>query len=101
MTTEINEETHVDTFIWKSRPNPSEDYAKWILMHFRLPAMQQSLFGKFIKDHKLYCDYEGKAYAVIGASRLGDVWLTSNLKGEFPYELRVCIVDCKNFRPQP
>ena len=100
--TEITEKTHVDSYIWDTLTDGdvNEDYAKWMLMHFRLPALQKSMFKKFLKDQKLFCDYEGKTYAVIGASRLGDIWLTSNLEGEFPYELRVCVFDCKNFRPE-
>lgn len=106
MTTEITENTSADHFIWDDLFLDKEErekfgdtkYAQWILMHYRLPASENSRWKAFISHHKLYCEYEGETYAVIGASRMGDIWLTKNLKGVFPYEKRVCVYDCRNFR---
>jgi hypothetical protein len=97
--TEITESTSVDYFIWEDFN--ADPYAQWVLMHMRLPAVQKSHWRNFVKDKKLFCTYESETYAVIGASRMGDVWLTSNLTGEFPYDKRVCVYDCHNFRDAP
>ncbi len=89
------EGTHVDDFI--DGNYGKESYARFVLFHFRLPAVLKIDFNKFMKDYKLFCTYEGKTYAVIGASRMGDVWLTSDLSGNFPYEKRVSIDECSNW----
>lgn len=58
----------------------------------------------------LYCDYEGKTYTVTGYSRLGDMWLNTNLNidlsvrenrtysydGDTP--MRVSWMECSNYR---
>ena len=78
---------HVDDFIEEF--DQEHAYPKWVLLHFRLSAHLKGLFYPLMKEHKLFCIYEKKKYAVIGASRLGDIWLSSN--GNFPYEKRVMV----------
>lgn len=96
---EQKEPTHVDHFIdfgtgiTKKRRAENEDYARWVLMHFRLPAMLSMAFEPFFKEHKLFAMYQGKKFRVIGASRLGDVWLTSKFENDTGYEHRVCVDD--------
>ena len=83
----INEDregpTHVDEFInygsGMSNHVPNERYARWVLNHFRLPAICKLDFDEFMKDYLLFCIYEGKKYRVPGASSLGDVWLHHEL----------------------
>jgi len=100
-TVEEKKDIHVDDYIWDYSSDPKDNYAKYVLMHFRLPATQKSVWSRFVKDYKLFCDYEGKTFAVIGASRLGDIWLTDNLAGEFPYQKRVMVNQVSNFRDKP
>ncbi len=78
---------HVDEFI--SYGFGQHKYARFVLHYFRLPAVLKNDFREFMEDKKLFCTYGGKRYRVIGASRMGDVWLTSNLENSSGYELRV------------
>lgn len=94
--------THVDDYV----DNPAGDpYARWMLMHFRLPAVLQILCGDFLKT-KLFCTWQGKRWRVTGASRLGDVWLHSKLnfdpkKTQPYYEERVELDECSEWGPEP
>lgn len=93
---------HIDHFIdygtsrTKEIPK-NEAYARWMFNHFRLPATQQMAFDQFMSGYKLFCTYEGKKYRVTGASRLGDVWLTSNFNRDSGYELRVELEECSGW----
>lgn len=91
---------HVDDFIWNPLPekSPGEDYAAWMLMHFRQPAATKWKFAKFIEGRRLYCDYKGAAYRCTGASRMGDVWLATDPERTTGYDLRVAVDDCSNWR---
>jgi len=93
----VPEVSHVDDFIDDFR---QDAYARWMLMHFRLPACQQSAFMPFIKDRKLFCTYNGKRYRCTGASRMGDVWLTTDFSREVGYDLRVVVSECKDWGPK-
>lgn len=90
------EKVHVDSFI----DDPSQDaYARWMLMHFRLPSDQRVAFAPFIRDRKLFCTYEGKRFRVTGASTMGDIWLTRDYKKDYGHDLRVLVRDCSNWGP--
>jgi len=84
----------VNDYIWNHN---SDEYASWVLMHFRLPALQQSKWKQYYGKYKLFCTYDSKRYRCTGASRLGDVWLTSDFNQEQGYELRVDINDCNEW----
>ena len=90
---------HVDNFIDFGTKDKyeNENYARWILNHFRLSASLKYIFDEFMKDHKLFCEYKGEKFRVIGASRLGDIWLTSDFNKTHGYKHRVSIEDCKNW----
>jgi hypothetical protein len=95
--------THVDDFIDDHAGDP---YARWMLLHFRLSAVNQIDFAPFYRHKRLFCDYEGRRYRVTGASRMGDVWLHSNHHFDpgksLPfYELRVAVDDCSNWGAEP
>lgn len=88
---------HVDDFIDHYKSNA---YARWVFTIFRLPAALAGAVAPWSKQFRLYCDYQGKRWRVIGASRMGDVWLTSKLEASgdgFPYEQRVDVAECSNF----
>lgn len=94
---------HVDEFIdygtsiVASKRSLNEDYARWVLCHFRMPATLKMDFKEFMKDNKLFCDYKNESYRVTGASRLGDVWLSKDFEQTVGYQLRVDIEDCSNW----
>lgn len=91
----IGPETSVDSFIDFNRSrDPAVVYARWFFMLQRLPATLKYSFSTQLHDYRLFCIYEGKKYRVTGASRLGDVWLTSNFDQDTGYELRVLLSDC-------
>jgi hypothetical protein len=86
---------HVDDFI--DSDFGKDRYARWVLNHFRLPAILKSDFSEFMKDHKLFCNYKGKKYRVTGASSLGDIWLAKDFNRESDYDLRVDCAECSEW----
>lgn len=86
---------HIDNFIDSMDSNNS--YAKWFFMLHRLPSVLQAEFSDWIEPYKLFCTYKDKTYRVTGCSRLGDVWLTSDMERETGYELRVDVEECSNW----
>jgi hypothetical protein len=89
---------HVDKFVDDYR---QDEYARWMLMCFRLPAALQILASKFNADRRLFCTYEGKRYRCTGASRFGDVWLNSNFKRDCGYDDRVDVAKCSDWSAEP
>ncbi|HEY3495950.1 MAG TPA: hypothetical protein VGK73_14730 [Polyangiaceae bacterium] len=89
---------HVDEFIDR---HGGDNYARWMLLHFRLPAILQLDFGQFIADKRLFCTYDGCRYRCTGASRLGDVWLADNFDRETGYDLRVDVDKCTDWSAEP
>ena len=90
--------THVDDFIDFSRDmSEATTYARWFFLLHRLPASLKASFRKQILSYKLFCMYQGKKYRVTGASRMGDIWLTSNMEQDTGYELRVNLADCSEW----
>lgn len=93
--------THIDDFIQfgssLSIKDDMEIYARWVLNHFRLPAIMMNAFGDIMSGHLLFCEYKGKKYRVTGASRMGDVWLAKDFKRKCGYDLRVCVDGCSKW----
>ena len=90
---------HVDDFVQDMGHDDTPEmgdanYARWLLLHWRLPAYMASKFQPFIQDRLLFCTYGGKRYRCTGASRMGDVWLTSKFEQHTGYELRVDLAQC-------
>lgn len=77
---------HVDDFI----DDFEEDkYARFVLCLFRLPSALRLAFWPFIQQHPLYCTWcplgdprHAGRQRVIGASTMGDIWLTDDLRGD-------------------
>jgi hypothetical protein len=93
---------HVDD--WIDSPTVATDptaYAKFVLSHMRLPAWKQNAFEPWMKQFKLFCTWGGARYRCTGASRLGDVWLSTDLSGERGYEHRVDVLKCSEWGPNP
>jgi len=94
-------QTHIDDWIDFPTPETEESkYAAWFFMLHRLPAMLQVNFEPWIKKYKLFCTYNGKRYRVTGASRLGDIWLTSKQHQDTGYEHRVSVDECSEWGPE-
>ena len=90
---------HIDDFI--DYHFGKDNYARWVLHYFRLPAALKIDFEKFMKDYKLFCTWEGKRYRCTGASRIGDVWLTPDFNQNSGYKHRVEVEECSEWGPTP
>lgn len=96
--------THVDEYIWQCNSYDSDavKYLKYLLMMRRLPAVNQAAWDNIIENMRpVFCSYKGARYQVIGASRMGDVWLASPKRStesirNIQYELRVCVDDLED-----
>jgi hypothetical protein len=90
---------HVDEFINSScYSSPGECYARWFFMLARLPAVQQIQWNDLIRQYKLFCKHKGKWYRCTGASRFGDVYLTSDFSRETGYYQRVELNTCSDWQ---
>lgn len=72
-------------------------YAKFVLEYMRMPSYKILGFSRFMKDHKLFCTYEGKRYRVTMASRLGWIGLRLNHKAEHGYDVCAYPNNCYNW----
>lgn len=85
--------TLVDEFIDYGTPSKrqdmSEQYARFVLHHMRLPAHLRSALQAFFRVPPLYARFAGHVYRVTGASRMGDIWLHSDLSAEYGYVRRI------------
>ena len=89
---------HVDDFISDHRTDP---YASFVLLYMRLPAVTMHKLRPFTAKAKLFCTFDGGRYRVTGASRLGDVWLTSDFRQDVGYETRVDVASCSAWGAEP
>lgn len=64
-------------------------YAFFMFEYFRRDASTQMAMHPFMKQFKLFVDFEGRMWRVTGASRLGDVWLAKDLNRDHGYDRRV------------
>lgn len=98
---------HVDHFIdFGTGPigenkNDGELYARYMLMHFRLPAILQMAFAPFIDGKRLFCTHNLRRMRVTGASTLGDVWLVLDFKQSDGYDARVNVEECSAWGAEP
>lgn len=97
---------HVDEFVsdmgHEDKPDMGDAmYARWFLMHARLPAYMAMNFSRFMKDKKLFCTFRGERWRCTGGSRLGDVWLTKDFDREVGYEMRVYPNNCCQWSDKP
>lgn len=87
---------HVDDFIDSisldgTRQDIADTYAKFFFMLHRLPAYMKHQWNDLISQYKLFCTYKNKTYRITGCSRMGDIWITSDLDRDYGYELRVFV----------
>jgi hypothetical protein len=91
--------THIDDWLderhAKAPTAEGEKFALEWLEHFRRPAYKQD--HAWLAQNALFCTYKGERYRCIGASRLGDVWLTSHYERTHGYDLRIDVADCSRW----
>ena len=96
---------HIDDWLDEPKTDEQEKLAQEWLDKFRMPAwdkLQERRDGSsvetWLRGYRLTCDYQGKSYRCTGASRMGDVWLTSNMEQIDGYDLRVDVEDISNWK---
>ena len=85
------EYTHVYDWLDQPPKDEGEKLAKAWLGEFVKPADEKNT--AWLNARSLTCEYEGVRYRCVGASRLGDVWLTPKIENPDGYELRVAVDD--------
>ena len=83
---------HIDDWLNAPTADSAENMAKEFLEHCRRPAIDKDY--EWIESNPLFCTYKDKRWRVLGASRLGDVWLTKHFERVNGYDLRVDVVGC-------
>ncbi len=83
---------HVDDYIESPEADP---LAKEFFEQYRRPAIDKN--WHWLRENPLFCTFKGKRYRCVGASRLGDVWLTTDFRVEFGYELREDVAECSEW----
>lgn len=90
---------HVDDWLDEPAADEAERLAKVFLEHCRRPAIDKDY--QWISDNPLFCTYRGKRYRCLGASRLGDVWLTEHFERVNGYDLRIDVAECSDWSKTP
>ena len=90
---------HIDDWLGRSAKDEGEKWAKEFLGKFRRPAIEKC--DGWIEKHALFCTYNGERWRVLGASRLGDVWLTKHFERVNGYDIRPDVDDCSEWSKTP
>ena len=88
---------HIDEWLDTPSFDVNENYAKFVIDYFRLPAWKHNAYERWMMVFELFCTYEDKRYRCTGASRLGDVWLAKDFHQVNGYDLRVDVDKCSNW----
>lgn len=89
---------HIYDWINEPPKNETEKLVKEWFDKFCVPAMDCDY--DFLSSKILSCSYKNKRYYCVGASHLGDVWLSNKLPKEMPcgYNYRVDIEECSDWK---
>ena len=90
---------HVDEWLDAPAKDDAEKMAKEFLEHCRRPAIDKDY--RWIESNPQFCTYRGKRYRCLGASRLGDVWLTEHFERVNGYDLRIDVAECSEWSKTP
>lgn len=90
---------HVDDWLDAPAKDDAEKMAKEFLEHCRRPAIDKD-YG-WIEANPLFCTYRGTRYRCLGASRMGDVWLTEHFERVNGYDLRIDVAECSEWSKTP
>jgi hypothetical protein len=88
--------THIDDWLYEPATDETQRLVKEWLEHYRRPAVD--IDQVWLNARIITCVYEGKPYRCIGASRLGDIWLTADQTKENGYDLRIDVTKCSDWR---
>jgi hypothetical protein len=83
---------HIDDFLedsWIICKYPELAYPHFMFTYWRQSAAIKLAHAPFMAPFELYVDYQGRTWRVIGASRMGDIWLTKHFDRLHGYDLRV------------
>jgi hypothetical protein len=86
---------HIDDWLDTQPKDDGEAWAKEFLERCRRPA--EDVDYAWIEANALFCAYRGERWRVLGASRLGDVWLTKDFKRVNGYDVRVDVDECSGW----
>lgn len=104
-TLHASEENHVDNWLddatFPRAENKGEIYAKFVLDYMRMPAWKISAYQPYMKQHKLFCTYEGKRYRVVMASRLGTVGLNPDMGADHGAQVHAYPKKCTDWSDKP
>lgn len=90
---------HIDDWLDTPAKDEGEKWAKEFLEHCRRPAIDKDY--TWIAENPLFCTYKGERWRVLGASRLGDVWLTKHFERVNGYDIRPDVDDCSDWSKTP
>ena len=91
---------HIDDWLdTPAKKNDAEKWAKEFLGHCRRPAIAKD--HAWIEANPLSCIYRDERWRVLGASRMGDVWLTKNFERVNGYDIRPDVDDCSEWAKTP
>lgn len=82
---------HIDDWLDRSpiffdADNKILNYVHFFFMYKRFAAVYQMAYKPFMAQYRLFVTYEGKRYQVTGASRMGDIWLSSDFGPDATYD---------------
>lgn len=96
--------THIDDWIQSASLSgePDKRYAAIFFMIARLSGVMAVAFEEAYGPQKpLYCTYQEVRYRCMGASRLGDIWLSADFNRQMGYDKRVDVAECTNWGREP
>lgn len=83
---------HIDDWIEEEARGEHEPLIKQWFAEFRKLAVAKDY--EWLSKSVITCEYQGKRYRCTGCSRLGDVWLATDMARETGYDLRVDVDQC-------
>lgn len=90
-----SEPLHVYDWLDQPAADENERLAKEWLEQFVKPAHAKD--HDWLDARALVCKYRGEIYRCVGASRMGDVWLTSKITSPDGYEKRVSVEELSDW----
>lgn len=91
------EMTHIDDWVREPAKNSTEWAVKAWLAIYRLRPDVRSYFDGTARMARITTTYEGERYKLVGASRMGDVWLAKDPLRVSGYDLRVDVAKCTDW----
>lgn len=88
---------HVDDWVRMPAKNPTEWAVKAWLAIYRLRLDVRSYFDGITRMARITTTYEGKRWRLMGASRMGDVWLAEDPLQVNGYDRRVDVAKCTDW----